>query len=91
MVGYHSLEKLSWIDAFLNAAMILSGMETRGDFCKPMPENLFAGCYALFSGLAAHFDHRHYYGRRSCLRFFAQVSPGLARKTKARRANAGGV
>jgi hypothetical protein len=23
MVGYHFLEKLSWIDAFLNAAMIL--------------------------------------------------------------------
>ena len=26
MVGYHGFENLSWLDAFLNAAMILSGM-----------------------------------------------------------------
>ena len=51
MVGYHCLEKLSWIDAFLNASMILSGMgpvatlQTNGG-------KLFAGFYALFSGLA---------------------------------------
>jgi len=51
MAGYHGFEKLSWLDAFLNAAMILSGMgpvaaiQTTGG-------KLFAGCYALFSGLA---------------------------------------
>jgi hypothetical protein len=26
MAGYHHLEDLPWIDAFLNAAMILGGM-----------------------------------------------------------------
>ena len=50
MVGYHALEHMSWLDAFLNAAMILGGMgpvnEVHSDAGK-----LFAGCYALFSGL----------------------------------------
>ena len=51
MTGYHIFEKLPWIDAFVNAAMILSGMgpvatlQTNGG-------KIFAGCYALFSGLA---------------------------------------
>jgi hypothetical protein len=51
MAGYHFIEKLSWIDSFLNAAMILSGMGP----VAPMQTNagkIFAGCYALFSGLA---------------------------------------
>jgi hypothetical protein len=51
MLGYHITEHLSWIDAFVNAAMILSGMGP----VAPMQTNagkLFAGCYALFSGLA---------------------------------------
>lgn len=51
MTGYHCIEKLSWIDSFLNAAMILSGMGP----VTPMQTNagkIFAGCYALFSGLA---------------------------------------
>ena len=26
MLGYHIFEKMSWVDAFVNAAMILSGM-----------------------------------------------------------------
>ena len=26
MIGYHVFEKMSWVDAFVNAAMILSGM-----------------------------------------------------------------
>ena len=50
MLGYHQLEGLPWIDAFLNAAMILGGMgpvaELHSDAGK-----LFAGAYALFSGL----------------------------------------
>ena len=51
MVGYHGFENLSWLDAFLNAAMILSGMGP----VTPMQTTggkLFAGCYALHSGLA---------------------------------------
>jgi hypothetical protein len=51
MAGYHHFENLSWVDAFANAAMILSGMGP----LNPLQTNagkLFAGCYALFSGLA---------------------------------------
>jgi hypothetical protein len=51
MSGYHFLEKLPWLDAFVNAAMILSGMGPIGEL-KTAPGKLFAGCYALFSGLA---------------------------------------
>ena len=51
MVGYHALGGLPWIDAFLNAAMILSGMgpvaPLEGDAVK-----LFAGCYAIYCGVA---------------------------------------
>ena len=50
MVGYHFLEGMSWLDAFLNASMILSGMGP----VNPMQTaggKLFAGCYALYSGL----------------------------------------
>ncbi|HSQ78658.1 MAG TPA: hypothetical protein VLN91_07170 [Nitrospirota bacterium] len=49
--GYHIFGNLSWIDDFLNASMILTGMgpvdhlETRGG-------KLFAALYALFSGIA---------------------------------------
>jgi len=51
MTGYHVFEKLPWIDAFLNAAMILSGM---GPVATLQTEagKIFAGCYALFSGIA---------------------------------------
>ena len=51
MAGYRYFEGMSWIDAYANAAMILSGMgpltplETWGG-------KLFAGSYALYSGLA---------------------------------------
>jgi hypothetical protein len=51
MSGYHFLEKLPWLDAFVNAAMILSGMGPVGEL-KTAPGKVFAGCYALFSGLA---------------------------------------
>jgi hypothetical protein len=51
VVGYHVLEKLSWIDAFLNAAMILSGMGPVATL-QTDAGKLFAGFYALFSGLA---------------------------------------
>jgi hypothetical protein len=51
MAGYHFLEGLSWIDAFVNAAMILSGMGPL-DALKTWGGKLFAGLYALYSGLA---------------------------------------
>lgn len=54
MAGYHGFEGLSWIDAFVNAAMILSGM---GPLMQPVTTGgkLFAGFYALYSGLAVIF------------------------------------
>jgi hypothetical protein len=51
MVGYRAFESMSWVDAFVNAAMILSGMGP----VSPLQTDggkIFAGCYALFSGLA---------------------------------------
>ena len=51
MVGYHHFESMSWIDAFANAAMILSGMGPLHPLQTDQGK-LFAGLYALFSGLA---------------------------------------
>jgi hypothetical protein len=50
MIGYHYFEKLSWLDAFLNAAMLLGGM---GPVDSPQTGGgkLFAGLYALYAGL----------------------------------------
>ena len=50
VVGYHYLGKLKWLDALLNASMILGGMGPVDPLCRPMAK-LFASCYALFSGL----------------------------------------
>ena len=50
MLGYHSFEPLSWVDAFANAAMILSGMGPLATL-QTSAGKIFAGCYALFSGL----------------------------------------
>jgi hypothetical protein len=49
MWGYHHFQELSWDDAFVNAAMILSGM---GPLAAPQTRaaKLFEGLYALFSG-----------------------------------------
>ncbi len=51
MAGYHGYEGLPWLDAFLNASMILSGMSP---LWQPVTAGgkLFAGIYALYSGLA---------------------------------------
>lgn len=51
MAGYHFFENLSWLDSFVNAAMLLSGM---GPLEQPQTDvgKLFAGMYALYSGLA---------------------------------------
>ncbi|MGA2788031.1 MAG: hypothetical protein ABSF60_10930 [Verrucomicrobiota bacterium] len=51
MAGYHILENLPWIDAFLNAAMILSGMGPVATL-QTAAGKIFAGCYAIFSGIA---------------------------------------
>jgi hypothetical protein len=51
MIGYHELEGMAWIDAFANASMILSGMGPL-DPPKTWGGKLFAGSYALYSGLA---------------------------------------
>jgi hypothetical protein len=51
VAGYRAFMGLSWIDAFLNASMILSGM---GPLATPETPGakLFAGGYALYSGFA---------------------------------------
>jgi hypothetical protein len=49
--GYHFLEKLPWIDALLNASMILGGMGPV-DQLKTNAGKIFASLYALYSGLA---------------------------------------
>jgi ABC-type Na+ efflux pump permease subunit len=51
MLGYHWFVRLGWIDAYENAAMILSGM---GPVATPdtVSGKLFAGTYALYSGIA---------------------------------------
>ena len=50
MAGYHGFEGLSWLDAFLNAAMILAGMGPVGTLNSDAAK-LFASAYALFSGV----------------------------------------
>ena len=52
MAGYHYLESLAWLDAFLNAAMILSGMGPLAQ-TQTVAGKIFAGLYALYSGFAA--------------------------------------
>ena len=51
MAGYHWIGGLAWVDAFLDAAMILAGMGP----ISPLHTNaakLFAGGYALYCGIA---------------------------------------
>ncbi|WP_332690083.1 hypothetical protein [Bosea sp. (in: a-proteobacteria)] len=50
MAGYAASEGMSALDAFVNAAMILSGMGPVTEL-KTAAGKLFAGFYALFSGL----------------------------------------
>jgi hypothetical protein len=50
ILGYEHYEQLHWRDAFLNAAMLLGGMgPVKTDLSEP--GKLFAGLYALYSGL----------------------------------------
>jgi Co/Zn/Cd efflux system component len=50
MAGYGYFEGLGPVDAFINAAMILSGMGPV-DAMKSTGGKLFAGCYAIYSGV----------------------------------------
>ena len=49
--GYHLFGGLQWIDAFLNACMILAGMGPV-DHLEASAGKLFAAFYALFSGIS---------------------------------------
>ena len=50
ILGYHFIEGLSWLDALVNASMILGGMGPVNDL-NTVGGKLFASFYALFSGL----------------------------------------
>ena len=50
MIGYSYFETMCWIDAFLNASMILSGMGPVSTL-QTDEGKIFAGCYAIFSGV----------------------------------------
>ena len=50
ILGYHFLEGLAWIDALVNAAMILGGMGPV-DALHTDAGKLFASFYALYSGI----------------------------------------
>ena len=50
VVGYHYIGQLGWVDAVLNASMILAGMGP----VNALPTDaakIFASCYAIFSGV----------------------------------------
>jgi len=49
-LGYHIAGDLGWLDSFLNASMILSGMGPV-DHLDTAAGKLFAALYALFSGV----------------------------------------
>lgn len=50
ILGYHWLGGLAWIDALVNASMILGGMGAV-DPITTVAGKLFASGYAIFSGL----------------------------------------
>jgi hypothetical protein len=50
VLGYHYLAHFTWIDALLNACMILTGMGPVGQLPNDTAK-VFASLYALFSGL----------------------------------------
>jgi hypothetical protein len=50
MAGYHLCEGLGWVDSFVNASMILSGMGPLAPL-KTSGGKVFIGFYSLFSGV----------------------------------------
>ena len=52
IVGYRYFEGMAWIDAFLNAAMLLGGMGEIGEL-HTRAGKLFAGIFAIYAGMVA--------------------------------------
>ena len=50
MIGYHTLEGYSWVDSFLNAAMLMGGMGPVG-ILRSEGGKIFAGIFALYCGI----------------------------------------
>jgi hypothetical protein len=50
MLGYRVFAHMRWVDAFLNASMLLGGMGQVGDLPTDAAK-IFAGLYALYAGL----------------------------------------
>jgi hypothetical protein len=50
MIGYHLIAELGWVDAFLNAAMILAGMGPVAELTTDGAK-LFAGAFAIYCGV----------------------------------------
>jgi hypothetical protein len=50
VLGYHTLENLSWLDALVNASMILGGMGPVNAL-HTAAGKIFASLYALYSGI----------------------------------------
>jgi hypothetical protein len=49
-LGFHWFSSQEWIDAFLNAAMLLGGMGPVGEFHSSSGK-IFASLYALYAGI----------------------------------------
>jgi hypothetical protein len=50
MVGFHLLAQETWLDAFVNTAMLLGGMGPVGEM-QSTAGKLFGGFFALYAGL----------------------------------------
>ena len=50
MIGFHLLALEGWVDAFLNATMLLGGMGPVGEIHSDAGK-IFAGLFALYAGL----------------------------------------
>ena len=51
LAGYHWINGLPWTDAFLDAAMIMSGMGPVAPVTNAAAK-IFDGCYAIYCGIA---------------------------------------
>ena len=50
-LGYHRFAGMAWVDAFANAAMMVTSMGPL-DPLHDNPARIFGACFALYSGLA---------------------------------------
>lgn len=51
MLGYRHFETMDWVDSFFNASMLLGGMGPVKTEGMSYEGKIFAGIYALYSGL----------------------------------------